>query len=130
MKWLHRFLKGASFSGALFALQACYGVPEPPISRERGEAPMSFKVVSAKTGEPLEGIEVRSRARNSSYDNYWENESVTDADGVCFINLSYVRNIEGPFIRFEDVEGLYAPKDTTLADLRERTVYIEMTPIE
>lgn len=29
-KWIHRILKGASLTGALFVFQACYGTPPWP----------------------------------------------------------------------------------------------------
>ena len=40
------------------------------------------------------------------------------------------RNMEGPFLHFEDPEGRVAPKDTTLADLRKREILIQMVPQE
>ena len=51
---------------------------------------------------------------------------VTGADGKCSVKIPYRRNLDGPFLYFEDSEGLYVRKDTTLADLREREIVIKM----
>ena len=94
--------------------------------QERGEAPMSFSLVSASTGAPIEGV--RISATVSSYSGSgWEHElGVTGPDGKCSVRIPYQRNIEGPFLYFEDGEGLYMRKDTTLADLREREIVIKL----
>ena len=126
MKWLHNLLKGFSLTGALFVFQACYGIPEPPLYGEGGEAPMSFSLVSKATGAPVEGV----RISGSAYS--WEvgmiELGVTDADGRCQVRIPYRRNSEGPFIVFEDPEGHYIVKDTTLADLRERDITVRLDP--
>ena len=124
-KWLHNLLKGASLTTALFIFQACYGVPQPALERERGMAPMRFSLVSGTTGEPLEGINIKQNS------GYWDPDlGVTGADGRCSVNIPYFRNEQGPFLSFEDPAGKYMPKDTTLADLREREIVIRMTPKE
>ena len=124
MKWLRDILKGASLTGALFVFQACYGIPEPPLYEEAGEAPMSFSLVSKSTGEPLEGIRI-SASEFVSYGVRTE-LGVTGADGKCKVTIPYRRNVEGPFIVFEDPQGQYSVRDTTLADLRERDIVVKM----
>lgn len=126
MKWLHNLLRGFSLTGALFVFQACYGMPEPPLYEEGGEAPMSFSVVSLSTGSPIEGV--RISGSSTSRDAERVILGITDPDGKCQVRIPYRRNLEGPFIVFEDPSGTYALKDTTLADLRERDILIKMNP--
>lgn len=128
MKWLHNILKGASLTTALFVFEACYGIPGPPMLEDEGEAPMTFKLVSKGSETPLEGIHIKANATSSRGD--FKELGVTGADGTCKVTLYYVRNLEGPFIRFEDANGLYEPKDTSLADLRERLIQVELNPSE
>jgi hypothetical protein len=127
-KILHNLLKGASLTTALFIFQACYGVPMPPLYEDGGEAPMDFSLVSNETGEPLEGVLIKGKG-DSRWGEYIE-LGCTDADGRCHVEIPYARNLEGPFLRFEDPEGKLAPKDTSLADLREREIVIRMLPKE
>ena len=127
MKWLHNLLKGASLTTALFIFQACYGVPQPALYREEGLAPMSFSLVSRDTGEPLKGILIKGSGISP---DYYSDLGMTGEDGRCSVNIPYNRNMEGPFLRFEDPEGRMAAKDTTLADLREREILIQMVPQE
>ena len=128
MKWLRDRLKGASLTGALFVFQACYGIPEPPLYEEAGEAPMSFSLVSKSTGEPLEGISIGSNATINRKEGMIR-MGVTDAQGKCKVNIPYRRNLEGPFVFFEDPEGRFSDKDTVLLDLRERDILIKMDPV-
>ena len=58
MKWLHNLLKGLSLTTALFVFQACYGTPE-----WLHDNALPFKVVDARTGDPLEGVGISSRYR-------------------------------------------------------------------
>ena len=120
MKWLHNLLKGASLTGALFVFQACYGTPQLPLM-EDGVAPMTFSLVSRTTGEPLAGIQVS--VKNHNYENMLD---ATDADGRCRVEIPYSRNVVGPVLAFEDPQGQYVPKDTTLVDLRDREIVIKM----
>ena len=124
---MHNLLKGASLTTALFIFQACYGVPMPPIYEEGGMAPMSFFLVSRATGEPLKGILIKG---NSIGQSYYSDLGVTGEDGRCSVQIPYARNMEGPYLHFEDPEGRVAAKDTTLADLREREIEILMNPME
>ena len=126
-KILHNLLKGASLTTALFIFQACYGVPQPALYAEEGVAPMSFSLVSRATGEPLEGIVVKGSAISP---DYYSDLGVTGEDGRCSVSIPYNRNMEGPFLHFEDPEGRVAAKDTTLADLRKREILIQMIPQE
>ncbi|MBQ1618368.1 MAG: hypothetical protein II095_02425 [Bacteroidales bacterium] len=129
MKWLHNLLKGISLTGALFVFEACYGVPLPPLLDNPGEAPMSFSLVSRLTGEPLQGIQVLGRV---SGDDWYHSTAlgITGEDGMCNVEIPYDRNTYGPFLRFEDPEGLYIPKDTVLTDLRERNIIIKLDPLQ
>lgn len=124
MKWLHNLMKGASLTGALFVFQACYGMPHDP-KFEGGMAPMTFTLVDHVTGEPIEGIHVQGK--EYSRGSYQE-LGTTGADGTCRVQIPYIRNQEGPFLRFEDTQGLYVIKDTTLADLRDRDILIKLDP--
>lgn len=128
MKLLHKIAKGASLTGALFVLEACYGVPEPAIYQESGEAPMTFRLEDRATGSPLGGVQILASGSAYWYDQ--EPLGVTADDGTCRVNLPYVRNMEGPFIHFADTAGHYQPKDTTLADLRDRTVVVKLDAAE
>lgn len=124
MKWLHNLLKGASLTGALFVFQACYGIAQGPLY-EDGVAPMDFSLVSHTTGTPLEGIRILV--------NSWGTLQVlgqSDADGRCHVEIPYIRNEKGPFITFEDPQGFYLPKDTTLVDLRQRDILVKLDSIQ
>ena len=122
---MHNLLKGASLTTALFIFQACYGVPQPALYEDYGEAAMSFSLMSKSTGEPLEGIVISGSVRSGKY---YQELGVTGPDGRCSVNIPYIRNAQGPFLEFEDPAGNYMPKDTSLADLREREIVIRMTP--
>ena len=125
MKILRNILKGISFTGALFVFHACYGEPYDPMLREGGKAPMSFTLVSHADGKPLQGIQIKSGAWKSAAKQVI---GTTGADGKCSVDIPYLRNNEGPFITFQDADGLYYVKDTTLADLRERNIVVKMDP--
>ena len=126
MKWLRNILKGATLSTALFIFQACYGTPQDAWYNEGGLAPMSFSLVSRTTGQPLEGISILASEHGTP-----EREiGVTDANGKCQVEIPYIRNIEGPSLRFSDPSGVYQPIDTTLTDLRNRDILIELTAAE
>ena len=127
MKWLHNILKGASLTGALFVFQACYGIPQPALWEDGGTAPMSFSLVSRTTGMPLEGIEIWA---NDGYGSVDRPLGVTDANGNCRVELSYRRNFEGPILHFVDPQEYYVVKDTSLADLRDRTVIVKMDSVQ
>ena len=122
---MHNLLKGASLTTALFIFQACYGVPQPALYEDYGEAAMSFSLMSKSTGEPLEGIVISGSERSGGH---YQELGVTGPDGCCSVNIPYIRNAQGPFLEFEDPAGNYMPKDTSLADLRERKIVIRMTP--
>ena len=90
MKWLHNILRGFSLTGALFVFQACYGMPEPPLYEEGGEAPMSFSVVSRTTGEPVEGVMVKGSAMGR---NNLSPLGITGADGNTMLTDLRERDI-------------------------------------
>ena len=120
MKWLHNLLKGMSLTGALFVFQACYGIPQGPLD-ERGVAPMNFKLVSHETGLPVEGVQILVNDFGTL-----NLLGRTNAEGRCHVEIPYVRNEKGPFLTFEDPQGFYQPKDTSLADLRERDIIVKL----
>ena len=88
---------------------------------------MSFTVLSHADGTPLEGITVKGDPCNKDPQQVL---GVTDANGQCKVSIPYVRNMEGPFLRFEKEDGQYFAKDTSLTDLRERNIVIKMDPIQ
>ena len=115
-------------TGTLFAFQACYGTVRPP---EDENTPMTFLLVSAKTGNPIEGVKVSTSLTRDTYNNYGGTDvGITGSDGTCQVMLYYRRSLENPYIHFEDHKGLYFPKDTTLEDLRKRTVWVKLDPVE
>lgn len=127
MKWLHNILKGASLTGALFVFQACYGIRQPALWEDDGIAPMSFSLVSSATGEPLEGIEIWGPQGRDYVDHPL---GVTDAKGQCRLEVYYQRNLKSPRLVFVDPQEYYAVKDTTLADLRDRTVIVKLDSVQ
>ncbi|MBP5625813.1 MAG: hypothetical protein J6W98_02735 [Bacteroidales bacterium] len=60
-KWLHRALKGASLTTALFVFQACYGTPPGPFDYEELQAeemelvaePTDAQAVAPESGEEI-----------------------------------------------------------------------------
>ena len=61
-KWLHRALKGASLTTALFVFQACYGTPPGPFDYEELQAaggmelveePADMQAVAPESGEEI-----------------------------------------------------------------------------
>lgn len=127
MRWLHNLLKGALLTTALFVFQACFWIPQPPLYEDHGAAPMRFSLVSRACGEPLQDIQVKG-----SLNKEWGYQVLgqTDADGCCEVDIPYIRNEVGPFLRFEDPQGRVAAKDTMLADLRMRTIVIQLNDNE
>ena len=128
MKWLHNLLRGASLSGALFVFQACYGMPQTPLLEEHGTAPMTFTVLSGSTGYPLKGVHILGSDNNYG-GNYYSELGVTDIDGCCRVNIPYIRNAKGPWIRFKDPTGTFEQKDTVLYDLRDREIQISLNQV-
>ena len=66
-KWLHRALKGASLTTALFVFQACYGTPPGPYEEleavdetELVEVEEAVPETPAQTPEVAEGLEAAS----------------------------------------------------------------------
>ena len=122
MKWLHNLLKGASLTTALFIFQACYGVPDAWTDEYVGDStPMSFALVSNETGNPIEGIQITGSTSKGGRE--WL-LGTTGPEGKCRVDLPYIENVPGPFLRFEDPNGHYAAKDTSFMDLRDREILI------
>ena len=109
MKLLHKILKGASLTTALFIFQACYGTPDwlHDMSAE-------FKVVTAEDGSPLEGIAIKSRVEPE--DNLdWILSGYTDESGVANVYFGY-SDYGTPQFRFESESGEYVIKDTIITN--------------
>ena len=65
-KWIHRALKGASLTTALFVFQACYGTPPAPYE-ELEAAPETELVENAATdAEALEMAEDAPAAQDAA----------------------------------------------------------------
>lgn len=126
MKWIHHLLKGISLSGALFAFQACYGTPRPALYEELGEAPMSFILLSHSTGEPLKGIHIVGGFSTWEYREL----GVSGTDGKCRVSIPYIQSQGSSRLSFEDPDGKYIVKDTTLTDLRDREILIHLDPVQ
>ena len=45
---------------------------------------------------------------------------------MAIYDNNYVRNEKGPFLTFEDPQGFFQPKDTSLVDLREREIIVKL----
>ena len=127
MKWFRNLLKGLSLTTALFVVQACYGTPQPSWFGERGEAPMSFSLVAEDNGEPVEGILIKCITDKDFGAGTVYDLGVSGTDGKCSVTIPYLRNYEGPFVSFEDPDGVYIAKDTCLMDLREREIIIKLS---
>lgn len=119
MKGLRTILKGLSLTTALFVFQACYGTPYG-----YDEYGVSFKVISAETGKPLEGVDIQSRPANYA-DCDWNFCATTDETGYAggFIGL---RDFESPEFLFTLEGSEYAVKDTIITDFKARMIVIEL----
>ena len=123
MKIFRNLLKASTLTTALFIFQACYGIPQDPMYWDSGYASMTFVLESGEGGVPLEGIQIRVKSGEESFSDL----GVTDGQGRCKVDIPYRRNdVESPYLRFQDPEGKYFYKDTTLADLREREIIVKM----
>ena len=122
MKWFRNILRGSTLATALFIFQACYGIPQGALY-ETGLAPMTFSLVSGETGQPIEGISIKVYSGERSYEI-----GTTGTDGRCRVEIPYARNDLGPKLTFQDPAEAYFAKDTTLADLREREIVIQLKP--
>ena len=90
---------------------------------------MSFSLIARSAGEPLEGIRIKGGPWKQNMDRE-EVLGITDANGRCRVQIPYFRNQEGPFLRFEDPQGAFIVKDTTLADLRDREIVIKLDSVQ
>ena len=93
------------------------------------DKPMTFSLVSRTTGEPLEGIRIKGGTWKQDMDRE-DVLGITDANGRCRVGIPYYRNQEGPYIRFEDPQGAFVVKDTTLADLRDREIVVKLDSVQ
>jgi hypothetical protein len=123
MKWLHNLLKGLSLTTALFIFQACYGTPE-----WLHNSVLPFKVVDARTGDPLQGVGISSRVQ-AAENLDWIPGGVTDENGEALV---YFGTMDGakPQFRIEASGTDYLVKDTVLVDLSYRTVEIMLSKAE
>jgi len=121
-KRIFKLLSGALLVAALLACSACKKAAKP-LLEEGGLVALQFTVVSQTSGAPLEGIRMTDVSSGGMM-----GLGVSDDQGRIFAQIEYVRNWRGPFVRFEDPEGMFYQKDTLLADLRPRNITIEMVP--
>ena len=125
MKWLHNLLKGLSLTTALFIFQACYGTPAGMDSIY-----LSFKVVAADTGEPMEGVTVRARVRGYNGPD-WTHGFMTGPNGETAVQ--FWKNEDDPTdpaFRFEPADDTYLVKDTIISDLKPRLIEIQLAKAE
>ena len=71
-KWLHRALKGASLTSALFVFQACYGTPPGPFDYEALRAEEELELVAEPTDAqavaPESGVEIEMEQGSAADD--------------------------------------------------------------
>ena len=123
MKWLHNLLKGLSLTTALFVFQACYGTPE-----WFHDNALPFKVVDARTGDPLEGVDISSRVQ-AAENLDWIPCGVTNAEGEAFVRFGIMEGAN-PQFRIEAAGTDYLVKDTVLTDLSHHLVEIKLSKAE
>lgn len=123
MKWLHNLLKGLSLTTALFIFQACYGTPE-----WLHDNVLTFKVVAADTGDPVEGALISSRVQ-AAENLDWIPGGVTDVAGMTGVRFGTADG-QDPQFRIEDPAQVYRVKDTVLTDLSHRVVEIRLERAE
>ncbi|MBO4916701.1 MAG: hypothetical protein J5374_02325 [Bacteroidales bacterium] len=123
MKFFRNFLKGASLTTALFIFQACYGT-----GPDRMEPEVAFKVVSALDGSPIEDISVFTRASKSEIQD-WSLCGYTNYAGYALVSASSVA-VPEPEFRFADEKGVYAVKDTVIADYYNKSIEIRLQKAE
>ena len=124
MKWIRRLLKGISLTAAMFVFQACYGPMD-----DYYDTRVTFRVVSADTGEPIQGVEIWSQHLNStdslnhSFRGYYEGQ--TDENGMitCWE--------EGGLMKYSlfDKDSVYSRLDTIFNPMDVDTVDIAMKPV-
>lgn len=122
-KLIHKLLRGASLTTALFIFEACYGMP-----MDMQECVLDFKVVSSEDGLPLKGINVS--INNTGEEGKWYLTGQTDAAGLLTVGWSYIDETPSPEFRFESPDGEYAVKDTSFTDLTSRMVNIALQKIK
>lgn len=119
MGFFRNFLKGASLTTALFIFQACYGTPE-----WLHDVDVSFRVVSADDGKPIEDVGIYSRVYKSANLD-WILCGYTNESGVANV-MAGVMDGQNPEFRFEAGDGTYAVKDTVIADWRQKDILIRL----
>jgi hypothetical protein len=123
MKFFRNFLKGASLTTALFIFQACYGTGPDMMEPE-----VAFKVVSAQDGSPIEDVGVFVRASKSG-NQEWSLCSYTNYAGYALVPTRSV-SVPEPEFRFADEKGVYAVKDTVIADYYNKSIEIRLQKAE
>ena len=125
MKWLHNLLKGLSLTTALFIFQACYGTPEGI-----NHICMSFKVMAADTGDPMEGVKISARV-NGYNGPSWSNGYLTGPDGEAYVYFQRMDDeVLPPAFHFEPADDAYCVKDTIITDLSSRLIEIKLAKAE
>ncbi|MBQ6046300.1 MAG: hypothetical protein IJL38_01580 [Bacteroidales bacterium] len=120
MKILRKILGCISLTAAMFVFQACYGTAQEDFDGNE----VSFKVMSAEDGSPIEGVRIRSQFQSNSDEmNYdWEYIGITDETGVA---SGMLRTSElDVMYKFTDADSLYEVKDTVINDAHEHQVEV------
>ena len=100
---IRKILQGISLTAAMFVFQACYGT-----MGDYYDTQVTFRVVSAETGEPLEGVTISSSKVEDENDAVKTTE-YTDEEGLATI---WTTDGMEHFV-ITDKDSLYIPADTT-----------------
>lgn len=107
-KLLRKILKGASLTTALFIFEACYGSYDGYMHSRT----YNFTVVSKEDNTPVDGVYVCSRPYKSEFLD-WGRYGTTDEAGSIKVDVEVMDEM-APEFRFEDMNGIYEPKDTVI----------------
>lgn len=117
MKWIRRILKGISLTAVLFVFQACYGT-----ERDYYDTMIDFCIVSAETGEPIEGIQVIEQVLTSDSTLTYDNHIVDYTDNEGHLSCWTVGGLHR--YMFVDTSSVYATADTVFDPFDVDTVNI------
>lgn len=118
MKLLHKILKGASLTSALFVFQACYGSPYPYDGVD-----VTFKLVSDVDGSPIKDVKLLYKEAGE-----WSDCGRTAADGT--IGLYAIDPESCMNLKFSTEDGKYEAKDTVICTVTENVIEIRLKPVK
>lgn len=112
MKLIRRLLKCISFTAVLFVFQACYG---PQEGWEPQRQNLTFRVVDAEGGEPMEGVKVELQMvdRDTNATSSWSLYGFTGEEGVIGV-YCVMDYYTGNRFRFTAEDSTYAVQDTVI----------------